>query len=234
MALGRLGRLDAAERHARRAVELRPRDAGFVANLAERLRQQGRLDQAIELHRQALELAPDQPLALEGLARALAAAGAFEAALDAAERACRAAPEVAASHALAGELLALLRRHDEAILALERAVELAPERLDWWQNLARVCLTAMNIEVLERAARHLLEHDPDDAEAKVHLANALFRKDAFGAVRALLETVPAVGLIGANARNLLGVTLARQGRSRPGSRRSSRCRRSPPMRPSCR
>ena len=125
-------------------------------------------------------------------------------------------PRSPRSHALAGELLGLLRRHDEAILALERAVELAPERLDWWQNLARVCLTAMNIEVLERAARHLLEHDPDDAEAKVHLANALFRKDAFGAVRALLESVPAVGLMGANAKNLLGVTLARQGRQEAG------------------
>ena len=125
-------------------------------------------------------------------------------------------PRLAASHALAGELLALLRRHDEAIVALERAVELAPERLDWWQNLARVCLTAMNLDVLERAARHLLELDPDDAEAKVHLANALFRKDAFGAVRALLETVPAEGVIGANARNLLGVTLARQGKLEAG------------------
>jgi predicted O-linked N-acetylglucosamine transferase (SPINDLY family) len=64
---------------------------------------------------------------------------------------------------------------------------------------------------LERAARHLLALDPADAEAKVHLANALFRQDAFGEVRTLLESVPAEGLIGANARNLLGVTLARQG-----------------------
>ncbi len=216
VALGRQGRLDAAERHARRALELRPREAGFIANLAERLRQQNRCDEAINLYRQALDLAPDLPLALEGLARALAQAGAFEAALDAALRACRATPELAASHALAGELLALLRRHDEAIAALSRAVELAPERHDWWQNLARVCLTALHIEGLERAARHLLERDPDDAEAKVHLANALFRKDAFGAVRALLETVPAAGLTGANAKNLLGVTLARQGRLEDG------------------
>ncbi len=216
LALGRRGRLREAEQSSRRAVELRPQDPGFVSNLAERLRQQGRLDEAIALFRQALELAPDLLPALEGLARALAQAGELEAALDLALRACRASPELAASHALVGELLALLRRYDEAIPALSRAVELAPERHDWWQNLARVCLTALDIEGLERAARHLLEHDPDDAEAKVHLANALFRKDAFGAVRALLETVPADGLIGANARNLLGVTLARQGRIEAG------------------
>jgi tetratricopeptide (TPR) repeat protein len=168
------------------------------------------------LHRQALDLAPDLMPALDGLARALAAAGAFEAALEPALRARRVAPEIAGNHALAGELLALLRRHDEAVLALSRAVELAPERLDWWQNLARVCLTTLDLERLERAARHLVERDPEDAEAKVHLANALFRKDAFGAVRELLETVRAEGLIGANARNLLGVTFARQGRIEAG------------------
>jgi protein O-GlcNAc transferase len=216
LALGRRGRLREAERHSRRAVELRPRDPGLLANLAERLRQQNRLDEAIALHRQALELVPDLLPALEGLARALAAAGALEAALEPAEHARQLAPAVAGNHALVGELLALLRRHDEAIPALSRAVELAPERDDWWQNLARVALSALNIEALERAARHLLEHDPDDAEAKVHLANALFRKDAFGAVRALLETVPAEGLVGANARNLLGVTLARQGQIETG------------------
>jgi predicted O-linked N-acetylglucosamine transferase (SPINDLY family) len=216
LALGRRGRLLEAERHSRRAVELRPGDPGFLANLAERLRQQDRLDEAIVLHRQALDLAPDLMPALDGLARALAAAGAFEAALEPALRARRVAPEIAGNHALAGELLALLRRHDEAVLALSRAVELAPERLDWWQNLARVCLTALDLEPLERAARHLLERDPEDAEAKVHLANALFRKDAFGAVRELLETVRAEGLVGANARNLLEVTLARQGRIEAG------------------
>jgi protein O-GlcNAc transferase len=216
VALGHRGRLREAEEHSRRAVELRPQDPGFVANLAERLRQQGRLDEAIALHRRALALAPELPPALEGLARALVQAGALEAALEVALRACRAAPEVAANHARAGELLGLLRRHDEAIDALGRAVELAPERDDWWRNLARLCLTALNLEWLERAARHLLERDPDDAEAKVHLANALYRKDAFGAVRALLQTVPAEGVVGANARNLLGVTLARQGQIEAG------------------
>ena len=216
VALAALGRTGDALRHSRRAVELRPREPGLIASLAERLRATGRLDEAIERHREALALAPDHRHALEGLARALAEAGRLEDALAVAERFRRAAPDVAAGHALTGELLALLRRHDAAILALIRAVELAPERQDWWRNLARVCLTAMNLEVLERAARHLLALDPADAEAKVHLANARFRRDAFGEVRALLETVPALGLVGANAQNLLGVTLARQGRIEAG------------------
>ena len=211
VALSGLGRPEDALRHSRRAVELRPSEPGFIANLAERLRRLGRLDEAIARHRAALDLAPGHLLALEGLARALAEAGQFEPALVAALRARDAAPAVAAGHALVGELLALLRRHDEAILALCRAVELAPERHDWWRNLARVCLSAMNVEVLERAARHLLALDPADDEARVHLANARFRRDAYGEVAALLEAVPAVGLVGANAKNLLGVTLARQG-----------------------
>ena len=215
-ALARLGRPAAAERHGRRAVELQPRDPGLLANLAERLRAQGRLDEAVACYREALARAPGLHPALDGLARALAAAGDHAAALAIALRARDAAPERADSHALVGELLALLRDHDAAIEALARAVELAPERADWWRNLARVCLTALNLTWLERAACHLLALDPDDAEAKVFLANVRFRQDAFGEVRALLETVPATGLIGANAKNLLGVTLARQGRIEDG------------------
>ena len=211
LALAKLGQPAAAERHSRRAAELQPRDPAVLAHLAERLRSQGRLAEAVRHYREALTLAPGLRVALDGLARALAAAGEHEAALDAALRASDAAPQVAGCHALVGELLAVLRRHEAAIEALARAVELAPERHDWWRNLGRICLTALDMGWLERAARHLLALDPEDGEATVFLANALFRRDAFGEVRALLESVPATGLVGANAKNLLGVTLARQG-----------------------
>jgi protein O-GlcNAc transferase len=215
-ALAKLGDLAAAERHSRRAVELRPRDPGLLTNLAERLCARGRLHDAIAGYREALDLVPDFRLALEGLARALAVADDHDAALAAALRARDAAPEQAGSHALVGELLAVLRRRGEALEALGRAVELAPERTDWWRNLARTALAEMDVARLERAARHLLALDADDAEAKVFLANARFRQDAFGEVRALLAEVSAEGLIGANAKSLLGVTLARQGQIEAG------------------
>ena len=69
----------------------------------------------------------------------------------------------------------------------------------------------MNLEVLS-APRLAL--DPADAEAKIHLANARFRRDAFGEVRRCWRPCRR-GLVGANAKNLLGVTLARQGRIEP-------------------
>jgi Flp pilus assembly protein TadD len=46
-ALARLGQAAAAERHSRRAAELRPHDPAPLAHLAERLRAQGRLEDAI-------------------------------------------------------------------------------------------------------------------------------------------------------------------------------------------
>jgi protein O-GlcNAc transferase len=215
-ALVRLGQLPAAERHSRRAAALQPRDPTLLANLAERLRARGRLDDAIVRYRDALELAPGLRIALDGLARALATCGDHEGALAAALRARDAAPELACGHALVGELLAVLRRRNEAIEALGRAVALAPERIDWWRNLARISLIETNVAWLERAAQQLLALAPDDPEAKVFMANVRFRQDAFGEVRALLEGVPADGLVGANAKNLLGVTLARQGQIEAG------------------
>jgi tetratricopeptide (TPR) repeat protein len=93
-----------------------------------------------------------------------------------------------------------------------RASELAPDQLEWWRNLGRICLDVGDVEQLERAARRLLAADPEHAEAKVQLANALYRKDEYQGARQLLETVPRLGTSGANALNLLGILSARQAR----------------------
>jgi protein O-GlcNAc transferase len=93
-----------------------------------------------------------------------------------------------------------------------RALELAPDQLEWWRNLGRLCLDVGDVEQLERAARRLLAADPEHAEAKVQLANALYRKDEYQGACQLLETVPRLGTSGANALNLLGILSARQAR----------------------
>lgn len=216
VALGQLGRAADGERCSRRALRERPDEPGYLINLAERLRQQDRLEPAIATYRQALEGAPGHLGALDGLARALASLGRFEEALPPARRATLLAPENASGHALLGEILALLRQHDAAIAALGRAVELAPDRLDWWRNLGRICLSVGHVAMLERASRRLLEVDPGHAEAKVQLANALYRKGDYQGARELLESVPQDGLSGANALNLLGILLARQARIEDG------------------
>jgi protein O-GlcNAc transferase len=216
VALGRLGRPGEAEAHSRRALALQPGNPGFLLNLAERLREQSRHDDAIEIYRRVLEIDPEQPEALNGLARALAAKGRFEEALEPAGHAAELAPDAAERHALYGEILAMARGPSAALEALGRAVDLDPERLDWWRNLARVALRAGEVVWLERAAERLLRADPEDAEAKVQLANARYRQDDLAGACRILETVQTGGVNGANAQNLLGIALARQGRVRAG------------------
>ena len=92
-----------------------------------------------------------------------------------------------------------------------------PSAHDWWRNLARVCLTALERRPGSSAPPAICSRSiPTMPKPRCIWPTRCSVRDAFGAVRALLETVPADGLIGANAQNLLGVTLARQGRIEAG------------------
>ncbi|HET6520566.1 MAG TPA: tetratricopeptide repeat protein [Geminicoccaceae bacterium] len=216
VALGRLGRTAEAERCARRAVALRPDDPGCHANLANRLKESGRIEAALEGYRRALALDPDHAPALRNLARTLAETGRPAEALAPARRLAGLEPDDPSGWALLAELLARRHRYDEAIAAYHRALELDPDRPDRWLNLARMGLFGLRLDEVERAAGRVLAAAPGHAEATVLLANALYRRGILGRTRELLETVPPVGLHGANALNLLGIVLVRQARVEEG------------------
>lgn len=75
----------------RRAVDLRPTDAGLQLNLGNALKALGRIDDAIERFRNALTLEPGFPLAQYNLGNAYTAVGRHEDAADAFESAASAA-----------------------------------------------------------------------------------------------------------------------------------------------
>ena len=191
-----LGRLEAAEGHFRRAMELDPSDATPVLDLAGLRAVQQRHEEADELLRRARELRPHDPATLQNVAEALRKQERYEEALAA----YRAVLEIDADYALAyagmGDVLFRLELYDDALEALAQAATLQPD-LPMAGSLHRL----MGRAALELGRPEAVDHferavqlDPRDAEALDRLALLRFREQnyeaAFGLYRSLLEINP--------------------------------------------
>ncbi|KMZ11219.1 TPR repeat [Candidatus Burkholderia humilis] len=161
----------------RRAVDLRPGDAGLQLNLGNALKALGRIDDAIERFRNAVSLEPSFPLAQYNLGNAYSVAGRHEDAADAFEKTLRINPNDAAAWNNFGNALASLKRHAEACGAFERALSLRPNHAGAHNNLG-MALNALGdtLGAITRF-RTAVQHEPKYAAAHFNLGNLLDSHD---------------------------------------------------------
>jgi tetratricopeptide (TPR) repeat protein len=116
-----------AERAYRRAMALRPDDAGAVYNLALLFQNAGRVDEAIASYRKALALRPGLAAAHNNIANALKMKGRLDEAFAHYAQAVRLDPRLADGYSNWGNALREVGRVEEAIPLLERAARMSPE-----------------------------------------------------------------------------------------------------------
>lgn len=118
----------AAEREAKRAIELGPSDVFGRWTYAEALTWMGRLDEAIDQMRKASELDPfGISLAVIDLGRLYEAKGLDERALEEWDRALQLAPTYPWTHQHIGNYYCRNGEFDRGLDSLKRSVELSPE-----------------------------------------------------------------------------------------------------------
>ena len=209
-----LGRLDAAEGHFLRAMELDPGDATPVLDLAGLRARQQRGGEADELLRRARELRPHDPATLQNVAEALRKQERYEEALPA----YRAVLEIDAEYALAyagmGDALFRLERYSEAIDTLAQATTLQPD-LPMAGSLHRLMGRAAQELGRPDAADHFeraVQLDPRDAEALDRLAMLRFAEQDYEAAFGLYRNLLRINPDNAQTHSNLGATLYYLGR----------------------
>lgn len=170
------GRTDEALRHARRALELKPRFAELHNNLGHFLLELGRLDEALASIRTAVELRPGLAQAQFSLAAALlrradvADRTTVEQAL---QRAIAVRPDfVRARTVLAGVYLDA-GRVDEAVVLLEAALRVRPDDADANNNLGNAQLRLGRNDEAVASYRRAIAAAPTDFSAHHNLGAAL-------------------------------------------------------------
>ncbi|MYC14326.1 MAG: tetratricopeptide repeat protein [Gemmatimonadetes bacterium] len=125
-AMMQLGRLQDAERHYARVLELDPTDARALNGRAVAFHRAGRLVEAVRYYEDAIRYYPNNALSQNGIAMALHRLGRFDEAIQHYKDAIRLHPDRPDTYADLGTALAQAGRLREAVPYLEKALALRP------------------------------------------------------------------------------------------------------------
>lgn len=182
----RLGRLDEAERCARRGLTLNPR-IGFVHHaLGVALHAQGRLAEAAEAYRRAIALQPALADAHYLLGCVLRSQGRADEAAASLRQALALQPALAEALAELGALQLLAGDLAEGTALLRRAALLSPGNVEIQCNLAQALRASADNAAAIATYRQALTLQPDAVEALAGLASLLEQTSALEEARAQL------------------------------------------------
>jgi Flp pilus assembly protein TadD len=150
IAFQKLGRLDEAAAHYRRAIELGDRSRELFVNLGIVLDNGGQVEEAKVQYRQALEIDPNFVPALINLGIASLATGDNAAAINYAEQALKVDPNLANCHVYIASALRAQGHFDDAIRHLQRANQLQPNDPELLNELARTQSMQQNASHVEQ------------------------------------------------------------------------------------
>jgi tetratricopeptide (TPR) repeat protein len=168
-------RREDAVREYRRAIDLDPRHAAALTNLAVVLHEDGQLDVAVTYYRRALVAEPDLVPAHFNLANALRAQSRTNDAVRHYREAVRLEPTMAAAHNNLGEVLASQGHLDIAIGHFREAVRLSPGSATAHGNLGAALGVAGRVDEAVVHFRQALQIDPGNEAARRNLELALGR-----------------------------------------------------------
>lgn len=215
VAFGQMGMLKEAESSSRQAIALKPHDAGFHLNLANRLNDQERSDEAIEAYEKALGLAPDHAAALKSYMRCLAVKGRWWEARALIVRLYDHIENEPESLAECAEICVKAGDRRYALNLYQKAAEADPERTDWQLQIARLAMALQRIKLAIETAERFLEQN-EDAEMRAMLASIMHSIRNLDAMAEHLDAIPEHGDQAANAANLRGMMLVSQTRIKEG------------------
>jgi len=215
VAFGQIGMVEEAEKFSRQAITLKPNDAGFHLNLANRLNDQGRGDEAITAYEETLRLAPDNLAALKSYLRCLAGLKRWTDAQTLVARLNDHIQEEPEMLAECAEIYVNAGDQRRALDLYQEAVESAPERRDWQLQIVRFAMSLQMISLANETATRLLEQE-EDAELRIILASIMHRTRNLKIMAKHLDAIPEDSAQAANAANLRGMMLVSQTRLKEG------------------
>jgi tetratricopeptide (TPR) repeat protein len=161
------------------AIEIRPDNPGFHANLGQALLALRKTEDAHAAFLRAAALDPSTPQFRVAAASCLAMQGS----LGQAERELRAVTQRHPGYALAwynlGNVLQEQERHEESLEYFRRAIQLDPALPDAHNNLGRALHRLERFEAAEQAYRRCLALRPDYAVGNFNLASVLMDRGQF-------------------------------------------------------
>lgn len=215
VAFGQMGMFEEAECSSREAIALKPHDAGFHLNLANRLNDQQRGDEAIEAYEKALELAPNHIAVLKSYMHCLADKGDLQGAQTLIVRLCKHIENEPETLVECAKIYVQAGDRRRALDLYQRAAKADPERTDWQLQIALLAMALQKTKLAKETAERFLEQN-ENAEMHAMLASLMHSTRNLKAMAEHLDAIPEDSDQAANAANLRGMMLVSQARIKEG------------------
>jgi len=215
VAFGQLNMTEEAERFSRQAIAIRPLDAGFHLNLANRLKEQGRVNEALEAYQRVLAINPGHVSALKSQLRFLAAENRWPEVRETVDRLAAHARDDAQLLAECAEACIGASDKRRALELYQEALTIEPDRRPWLLQLARLAVAQNKIELAKTTGERVVDQE-DHPEMRAMLASVMHRIGDFEKMAEHLDAIPETSDQAGNAANLKGMMLVSQTKLREG------------------
>ena len=196
----------------RLAIELQPDMAEAHNNLGNALRMASDREGAMDAYQNALIHREVYPEAYNNLGTLLHAERQHDEAEHALRRAIQQLPTYMEAHNNLANVYSAQKRDGEALRTLGDALRIEDRHPTTLLIVSRIQTKLGNYDLAERAARIVLEDDPDSVDAKVALGQLMHETDRYDEAIVILEDAIKAGADTAEAHNFYGVALKSVGR----------------------
>ncbi|MGE5294607.1 MAG: tetratricopeptide repeat protein, partial [Solirubrobacterales bacterium] len=201
-----------AERQARKALELNPKNADALHHLGLAQFGRGQYDEAIQSLSEAARLKPTEAEMYIQLGVVLLAKGRLNEAVTQLLKSQELAPDSGEAHFNLGVAMFRMGNRPEAIKQWQRAVELRPDDHEAHFNLAQALEQERKIDEAIQHYRLVVQAKPDHVMGQAGLGMALCSKGAFQEGAAHLAKAVELDPADSTIRHNLAITLVRLGR----------------------
>ncbi len=176
----RQGRVEEAERHLRRAIELNPRHPDAYNTLCVLLTDRGEIDGAVAAGTLAVQIRPDYAEAKFNLGRALSRQRRYGAAVEQFRSGLALKPGDIGAYYYMGQALSQAGRWDEAIAAYEKALSVNANYIEARYALALALARSDQADRARSELTRVVELQPGFAEAHCRLGELALRCREYG------------------------------------------------------
>ena len=169
------GKLEKAEKEARKLVKKFPKAPIPFAVLGAALAGQGKIMEAVPCYRNAIKIKPDYIHAHNNLGNALQQLGHHEEAVSCYWRAIKIEPDFAEAHNNLGNALCSLGKHEEAVTSFRECLRIRPDFAEGYNNLGSALSGIGKLDEAVASCQHAVDLNPRLAEAHNNLGGLLNR-----------------------------------------------------------
>ncbi|MBF0194185.1 MAG: tetratricopeptide repeat protein [Magnetococcales bacterium] len=196
----------------KKVLEIRPKDAAVLSNIATALQSIGKLDEAVNIYKKVINIKPNYAMAYSNLGNILAQQGRADEAIINYNKAINIKPDYSLAYFNLGNAQKEKSKLDEATISYQKAIKFQPDYAEAYNNLGNILKEKNRVDEAIKCYKKAILIKPDYAEAYNNIGTALHENNQLDESVPNYQKAIAIQPKYAEAYNNLGNAIKEQGK----------------------